>query len=817
MVMVEPPLALQCGDAHCGPRPAGEADDGGASPLKVVLLQPASLRALVRLAWLALWVGPVQRSGRSLPALLHRLFAPKAPGQAPEEGDDRTASAVLGLCSCALEGLRRGLVRAEAAACLATCASVLRSVASAAPPALARLLATHLPALDAQVECPIDAVRRAVGVTVGALAPFADAANSGADANAAPSVAAACRVGAEQLRFAAEREEAGRVEARCGRLFAAAAAAAAAAEAAGSASSDQVQGLVSPLWAALFRAVQSPMDAVAGAGAHALAHFAERAPLPVPAGDASAIDVPREWTDALAPAASTSGRSAPGMAQAGPATAVFALAILRDRTEQATALLSRGGTAGAAASTRLVERLLVATGAVGSARVRGGDASAAASVAPSSPDVPAPELPLRNAPAEERAAVRQGFVSTLRDGVPGVRGAALRVLVGSVRSPHDPIHTAAAEAAALLAAPVGGAGEPECVTRCLVREFPAAGVADLRPEVRRATCMWLLGLVRLCGRAEAVQRALPTVHACALRLLRERSEATQEAAVHLLAASYAAAGEGSGAAGQSAAQQRLTSDLVHDLRGAAPEGAGRSPWGAAAVTSAAGTAAAATPPAAAPPGELGGAYREVCTLAVSIGAPSLTYTLAQLVVGEGPTGGLPGTDSAQLRTDLAPHMQRLVPEVFCARHDPNPRVRAAMVALWDAVVDDPRGLVRERLDALFPHVATVCNAGRWRQRAAAYRALAELCAGRSAAEAAPILPHLWDLAIKGLGDFEDTVLAAALDAVHAVQSLSARCGPPLSRTQPLPSPRFLSPSSPAAYATWRRSTRRRKPRALDRP
>lgn len=75
---------------------------------------------------------------------------------------------------------------------------------------------------------------------------------------------------------------------------------------------------------------------------------------------------------------------------------------------------------------------------------------------------------------------------------------------------------------------------------------------------------------------------------------------------------------------------------------------------------------------------------------------------------------------------LKPYVAQLVPKLYRYQHDPNPRVRDAMIHIWRALIDNPKQAVDEHFAAIVKEVLTEMGGRLWRNREAACSALSDL-------------------------------------------------------------------------------------------
>eukprot|EP00978_Attheya_sp_CCMP212_P004710 scaffold10348_cov54-Attheya_sp.AAC.3 len=215
-----------------------------------------------------------------------------------------------------------------------------------------------------------------------------------------------------------------------------------------------------------------------------------------------------------------------------------------------------------------------------------------------------------------------------------------------------------------------------------------------------------------------------------------------------------------------------------------------------------------------------GAYREMASAAMSLGRPDILYSLMILSVAHPVwfTSGVRdrysansllgkratmkgGTNAAELREALRPHLASLIPRLLRACNDPNKQTREQMNVLWVALC----GGGAESREAITEHLLTTIDTliddainKLWRARVGACGALAEVIVGRSWEDlggggavmddddvmseksGAVRLLRLWRIATRSLDDVRLTVRESGETLARSVRSLTIRLCDPLS-------------------------------------
>ena len=212
-----------------------------------------------------------------------------------------------------------------------------------------------------------------------------------------------------------------------------------------------------------------------------------------------------------------------------------------------------------------------------------------------------------------------------------------------------------------------------------------------------------------------------------------------------------------------------------------------------------------------------GAFREMASVAVSLGRPDLLYSLMILSVSSPtwstskyrekyhPSKLLPENECSgnmsNLREAFRPFLSKLIPRLLRACHDPNKETREQMSSLWAAYSGggpEARSLIDlhflSTVDTLMDDAVNKL----WRARVGACRALSEIIVGRTWLElggggpcldfderthitmtASIRLIRLFNLTVRSLDDVRLTVRESGEMLSRSVRSLSSRLCDPL--------------------------------------
>ncbi|WIA44228.1 hypothetical protein OEZ86_010539 [Tetradesmus obliquus] len=130
--------------------------------------------------------------------------------------------------------------------------------------------------------------------------------------------------------------------------------------------------------------------------------------------------------------------------------------------------------------------------------------------------------------------------------------------------------------------------------------------------------------------------------------------------------------------------------------------------------------------------------RASSALSAKRGAAVGVARIARLAAAATPGGiGQPGGGSG-LASLLGPaRLASLLPKLYRLCHGPSPKVSDSMLAIWAALLDDPRAAVDAHYDDIMKSLLADVGARLWRVRQAACASLTDLLAGRRWPQLAP--------------------------------------------------------------------------------
>ncbi|OOF96967.1 hypothetical protein ASPCADRAFT_205719 [Aspergillus carbonarius ITEM 5010] len=308
-----------------------------------------------------------------------------------------------------------------------------------------------------------------------------------------------------------------------------------------------------------------------------------------------------------------------------------------------------------------------------------------------------------------------------------------------------------------------------------VPESVVADVADTiiancgapKPSLRRASAIWLLGLIKNCGHLHPMQARMRQCQSSFSNLLVDRDEVVQETGAQGLSLVYGMGDQG------------LKDDLVRDLVNSFTENSS---------TLAGGKVSQNTElfePGALPTG--GGSsvntYKDIMNLASEAGDPTLVYRFMSLASNNAiwtsraafSKMGISSIFSDSSVNGYLAKNPKIYPKLFRYRFDPNPNVQRSMNTIWRALVKNPMEVIEVHFDEIMNDLLRSMLAGReWRVRQASCTAIADLLQGRQPEKYATYMDEIFTKAFKLLDDIKETVRASALKLCQTVTNAIIR-------------------------------------------
>jgi proteasome component ECM29 len=288
-----------------------------------------------------------------------------------------------------------------------------------------------------------------------------------------------------------------------------------------------------------------------------------------------------------------------------------------------------------------------------------------------------------------------------------------------------------------------------------------------RPDTRMASAIWLLTILKNCGAHPEIISQLKSIQAGYQLLLSDPSEILQEVAGKGLSQVYELGDE------------ETKKDLVNGLVGALQKGA--STFKVTADSEIFSSGAMGTTPS----GDKLTTYRELVTLASEMNQPDLIYKFMQLSAHNALWNSKKGAAFAtgelaqRAKSQIEPHLPQLVPKLYRASFDPNPKIAHSMHSIMTTLVPDHhKDMITKLIKPVLRDLLDHCVDTQWRTREASCNALADVLPAREFMEVADELKELWDRCFRTLDDVKESVRKAAESFQKSLSTLTLRlCDP----------------------------------------
>jgi proteasome component ECM29 len=187
-------------------------------------------------------------------------------------------------------------------------------------------------------------------------------------------------------------------------------------------------------------------------------------------------------------------------------------------------------------------------------------------------------------------------------------------------------------------------------------------------------------------------------------------------------------------------------------------------------------------------------YNQMCQAANDMGNPELVYKFLSFASHHsawhsrrGAAFGITEMIGEGAIEQLRPQFPKMLPRLYRARFDPDPKTSGAMTRLWKALcggeeggnITDESKLIREYFTPILEGTLPALTSRHWRDRLSACLALDDLLLiGRVASEVMPSIEKLWDSSLKMADDIKEPVQKGGLRLVRTLGKLTIRLADP---------------------------------------
>ncbi|KAI9024387.1 proteasome stabiliser-domain-containing protein [Phycomyces nitens] len=293
-------------------------------------------------------------------------------------------------------------------------------------------------------------------------------------------------------------------------------------------------------------------------------------------------------------------------------------------------------------------------------------------------------------------------------------------------------------------------------------------VASDRAWYRKASCIWLLSVLKFGKDQAFVQKNLGVIHASFSRLLSDRDDFTQEVASKGLGLVY------------EYGDAKIKEDMLYSLVGTFTEGRTIQAQSVTDNTVLFEEGALGTTPE----GSSITTYKELCSLASELNQPDLIYKFMNLAnhnaMWTSRRGAAFGFQNliAMAEKEMEPYLARLIPKLYRYQFDPNPGVNQSMKAIWNSLVKDNQKTVDLHFNEIMDDLLSGLGNRQWRVREASCAAVTDIVQGRQLAQIQPYLEPLWQMSFRALDDIKGSVRQAATQTCKSLTRLTVHyCDP----------------------------------------
>ncbi|CAO3648654.1 unnamed protein product [Cunninghamella echinulata] len=289
-----------------------------------------------------------------------------------------------------------------------------------------------------------------------------------------------------------------------------------------------------------------------------------------------------------------------------------------------------------------------------------------------------------------------------------------------------------------------------------------------RSWYRKASCIWLLSILKFGKTQEIITKNLGIIHASFSRLLNDTDDFTQEVASKGLGLVY------------EYGDSKIKEDMLYSLVGTFTEGRRIQ---AQSVTDST-VLFEEGQLGSTPDGNSITTYKELCSLATELNQPDLIYKFMNLAnhnaMWTSRRGAAFGFQNlmAMAEKEMEPYLPRLIPKLYRYQFDPNPRVNQSMKSIWQSLVKDTQKTVDKYFNEIMEDILNGLGNHQWRVREASCAAVTDLVQGRQLAQIEPYLENLWRMCFRALDDIKGSVRQAATQTCKQLTKLTVHyCDP----------------------------------------
>ncbi|XP_066994237.2 proteasome adapter and scaffold protein ECM29 isoform X2 [Anabrus simplex] len=286
------------------------------------------------------------------------------------------------------------------------------------------------------------------------------------------------------------------------------------------------------------------------------------------------------------------------------------------------------------------------------------------------------------------------------------------------------------------------------------------------PNIRQASCIWLLALLKHCGHCAPVRQQLNLVQKTFMDMLSDNNDVVQDVASKGLGLVYESSDE--------EARSRLMGELLDQLTQGRrtvsqvtsntklfEEGQlGKAPTGGNLST-----------------------YKELCDLASDLNQPELIYKFMHLAnhnaIWNSKKGAAFGfsTIAASAGEQLSQYLPKIVPRLYRYQYDPTPRIQMSMTSIWRALVPEPQKTIEQYHSEILSDLLNNLINPQWRVRMSCCLGLSDFLRGgynKSLHDCLEELPRMWRQLFRVMDDVHEGTRQAATNTTNVLSKLTIR-------------------------------------------
>jgi len=290
------------------------------------------------------------------------------------------------------------------------------------------------------------------------------------------------------------------------------------------------------------------------------------------------------------------------------------------------------------------------------------------------------------------------------------------------------------------------------------------------PNVKQASCLWLLAVVKQCIDQADVKEKLIEIQTAFMGLLGENNDLVQDAASKGIGIVYDSCSDDqkesmvSNLLGTLMDGKRQVTKVTNDTKVFQEGELGKVPT----TNSGSGANSGLS------------TYKELCSLATDMGQPDLVYKFMHLANHNATWNSRKGAAfgftsiAAKAGSQLEPYLPKIVPKLYRYQFDPTPRIQQSMSAIWSALVPESTKTVDKFLPEILTELQKELTSPQWRVRESCCIALTDLLRGRTLEDATETLTLLWNDLFRIMDDIKESVRVAAAKAAQALSRVSIK-------------------------------------------